>query len=245
LREDGNRTFIRELLPRAYERGNTVYDLGGGSRPCLGRDEKDRLGLHVVGLDISQEELAAAPDGVYDRTIAADLCTYDGSGDADAVVCQATLEHVADAAGAMRAIAAIAKPGGRVFVFAPSRNALFARLNMMLPESMKRQILFFVFPHKAAGHDGFSAHYDQCTPRRIEALARASGLEVEERHLFWTSSYFMPFTPAYVFWRLCQLAAWLVLRSEAAETFAYVFRKPTDASGVRPSGVAHRERHVA
>ena len=91
LRQDGNKYFIRELLPPAFAPGTTVYDLGGGSRPCISREEKERLGLTVIGLDISAEELAAAPPNTYDSTIAADLCTFVGKADADAVVCQATL----------------------------------------------------------------------------------------------------------------------------------------------------------
>jgi SAM-dependent methyltransferase len=229
VRRDGNKTFIRDLLPTAFARGTTVYDLGGGSRPALDVAEKRRLGITVVGLDISADELAAAPAGAYDYTIAADLCTFVGPGDADAVVCMATLEHVPDMAGAMRALASTVKPGGRVLMFAPCRNAVFARINLMLPESLKQRLLFSLFPHKAGGHDGFKAYYDRCTPREIEALAAANGLDVVERRLFWASSYAHVFTPAYVVWRLWQLASYAVIRENAAETFAYVFAKRIDA----------------
>jgi 2-polyprenyl-6-hydroxyphenyl methylase/3-demethylubiquinone-9 3-methyltransferase len=225
LRTDGNARFLKEVLPRALVPGSLVYDIGGGARPYVSPEEKVRLGLRVVGLDISAAELAAAPPGAYDRVIVADLCTFTGPSDGDQVICQALLEHVPDAAAAIRALATTTRPGGRIFLFAPSRNALFARLNLMLPERLKRRILFAIFPSKARGHDGFRAWYDCCTPGAVERLARANGLEVEERQLFWISSYFKPFVPAFVAWRMFQGFAWLLFRDNAAETFYFVLRK--------------------
>lgn len=234
VRRDGNKTFTSEILPRAFSSGDVVYDLGGGSRPFVSATEKRRLDLTVVGLDIDAAELAAAPAGVYDRTIAADLCAFEGYGDADVVICQAVLEHVPDTAAAMRALASTIKLGGRIYIFAPSRNALFARLNMVLPESIKLRLLFSLFPHKAEGHDGFKAYYDRCTPKEIEALAASNGLVVEERHLFWTSSYFSVFTPVYVAWRVSQALAYLFVGNNAAETFVYILRKPSETSITTP-----------
>ncbi|MEW6255295.1 MAG: methyltransferase domain-containing protein [Pseudomonadota bacterium] len=226
FRQDGNSTFLRDVLPQAVRPNDRVYDLGGGSRPFLSVERKSELGVQVVGLDIDAAELAAAPAGAYDQTIAHDLCTYEGAGDADVIICQATLEHVSDTAGAMRAMASTVRPGGRIFIFAPCRNAMFARLNRLLPEGVKRRILFLLFPQKGEGHDGFKAYYDRCTPSQIEALAHANGLLVEERRLFWTSSYFSVLVPAFVAWRLMQLLAYFVVKDDAAETFIYVLRKP-------------------
>lgn len=226
-RSDGNKTFIAEYLPRAVGPGSTVYDLGGGSRPFVDLATKRKLKLTVVGIDVSAEELAAAPRGIYDREIAADLCTFTGNASADSVVCQALLEHVPDGAGAMRAIATTLKPGARAFIFAPSRNAVFARLNLLLPQALKERLLYALFPHKAEGHDGFRAYYDRCTPRDLEALAAENGLIVEERRLFWISSYFSIFAPAYLAWRLMQGFLYLLLRENAAETYIYVLKKPS------------------
>lgn len=238
VREDGNKTFTSEFLPRAVKIGSTVYDLGGGSRPFVTLEDKKRLGLTVVGLDVDAEELAAAPPGIYDYKIVADLCTFEGSGDADVVICQATLEHVPDTAGAMRALATTVKPGGRIFIFAPCRNALFARLNLALPQRIKKCALYALFPKKAQGHDGFKAYYDRCTPREIEVLAAANGLEIEECRLFWISSYFTVFTPAFLAWRAWQGMSYLVIGENAAETFVYVLKYPAP----RRADTGNRER---
>lgn len=225
LRQDGNAAFLRDVLPRALQADTTLYDLGGGSRPCVSRELKDRLGLRLVGLDVSGDEMAAAPAGTYDQTIVADLCTYTGRGNADSVICQATLEHVPDTVGAMRGLATCVRPGGAIYLFAPCRNAAFARINLILPERLKQILLFNLFPEKAKGHDGFRAYYDHCTPGQIEAIARSNGLEIEERRLFWTSSYFFILTPAYVLWRAWQGLAYIVIGKNAAESFVYVLRK--------------------
>lgn len=225
LRLDGNGTFLRDILPQAVRSGDLVYDLGGGSRPWLSPERKAALQAHVVGLDIDAAELAAAPLGSYDQTIADNLCTFVGEGDADVVICQATLEHVPDTAGAIRAIASTLKPGGRAFIFAPCRNAIFARLNLILPEGFKQWLLGTLFPSKAEGHDGFKAYYDRCTPSQIAALAKENGLEVELRRLFWISSYFTIFTPAFITWRLVQFLLWIILRADAAESFVFVLRR--------------------
>jgi 2-polyprenyl-6-hydroxyphenyl methylase/3-demethylubiquinone-9 3-methyltransferase len=232
LRLDGNVDFRANALPSVLTPGALIYDLGGGSRPCITAEEKQRQGQRVVGLDISAEELAAAPVGVYDTAIAADLCSFVGPGDGDVAICQATLEHVPDTAGAIRAIASCLSPGGRAALFAPCRNAVFARLNLILPEDFKRRMLFAVFPHKAEGHDGFKAYYNRGTPREIEQLAAANGLVVEQRRLFWVSSYFKAFVPVFVLWRAWQGLTWLVMRDQAAEAFWYILRKPA------PGGIA-------
>lgn len=225
LRVDGNKTFLAEFIPSAVSDGDLVYDIGGGARPFISLSTKSALNARVVGLDISEAELRAAPHGVYDDIVVHDLCTFEGDATADVVVCQALLEHVPDTAGAMRALASAAKSGGRIFIFAPARNALFARINLLLPEQLKRKLLFALFPGKARGHDGFKAYYDRCTPSQIEALATQNGLVVEEKRIFWISSYFMAFLPAYLFWRAYQGVAALLVGGDAAESFIYVFRK--------------------
>ncbi len=224
-RLDGNKHFRSHYIPRAYGEGHHLYDLGGGSVPCISLEEKNRLGMTVTGFDISADELAAAPAGVYDQAIAADLCTYVGKPEADSVVCQSTLEHVKDTNGAIRAIGSCLKPGGRAFLFMPSRYAVFAQINRRLPQKLKEKLLFALFPSKATGHDGFEAFYDHCTPKQIKALADAHGMDVEEKQLYWISSYFTIFFPAFILWRMYQGLLWLLIQEQACETFCIVLKK--------------------
>ncbi|MER9301469.1 methyltransferase domain-containing protein [Mesorhizobium sp. M0496] len=225
LRIDGDRIFATEIAPAWLVSDALVYDLGGGARPFVSLSEKRRLRLFVVGVDLDAQELSKAPRGLYDEEIEADLTSFEGRGNADIVICQATLEHVRDGEAALRGIASCVRPGGVVAIFSPSRNAVFARLNRVLPEGVKRRLLFAIYPEKGKGHDGFPAFYDKCLPSDVETIARRNELELVERRLFWKSSYFYFFVPAFLAWRIWLGVSALLLGKDAAETYAYVFRR--------------------
>jgi len=229
FRVDGNRDFLDSVVPQHLQPGSMVYDVGGGKNPVVDQAVKQRLGLQVAGLDIDAAELAAAPDGLYDRTICADVTQYRGSGDGDLVICQALLEHVPDTGRALESIAGLLKPGGRALVFIPSRNAVYARLNLLLPEKLKCWILFGIFPSMSRDH-GFRAYYDRCTPRAIEETAIRCGLTVEERRLYYRSDYFRFFVPLHAIWRTWQMVFHRLVGDEAAETFTFVFQKSGSAN---------------
>jgi SAM-dependent methyltransferase len=228
LRIDGNTDFATSFVPPHLHAGMTVFDIGGGSSPFVTERLKQRLDLEVIGLDIDSHELARAPARLYDRTIHSDVCDYSGHGEADLVICRSVLEHIRDTQAAVVAIARILRPGGVALVFVPSENAVFARLNRLLPERVKRYVLFTVFPDKRETH-GFPAFYDRCTPRDFNRHARYAGLSVESSRCYFTSSYFSFCFPAYVLWRLWVVGFRAVAGDQAAETYALALRKPVAA----------------
>lgn len=222
---DGNGTFIHKTVPGLLRAGMTVYDVGGGSRPFLTPARRAELSAKVVGLDISAEELAAAPAGSYDKCIVADLAKFRGDETGDLVICQSTLEHVRDVEGALLGVSSSLRVGGVAAIFAPCRNAIFAKLNVLLPQRLKERVLFSIFPEKADGHDGFPAFYDRCTPKEVVKLAEACGLKVIDTQLYWKSSYFSFFFPAYLLWRAWTLFARYILGQQYCETFGLVLEK--------------------
>ncbi len=222
---DGNRDFERSFVPSHIRDNVTVYDVGGGKSPLIGIDEKRRRNLTLIGLDVDPDELSRAPEDTYDETICADISSYQGRQDADLLICRAVLEHVADVEGAFRSIHSILKPGGLALVFTPSGNAMYARLNRMLPEKTKKALLFGVSPETRA-KQGFRAYYDKCTPRDFRKLARDNGFVIEEERFYFISSYFSCFFPAYLLWRCWILLGCLMVRHQAAETFSVALRKP-------------------
>jgi len=221
----GRQYFRETLVPRYLHRGQTIYDVGGGANPFLLPERKARLAARVIGLDISAAELGGAPNGSYDAVVSADIAAYQGSGDADLVICQSVLEHVHDVDGAFRSLASLLRPGWRLLLFVPNRNAFFARLNLLLPEALKRRILFGLYPEKEET-SGFPVFYDRCTPRDFRALATECGLAVEEERHFFMCSYFFGVLPAYIFWRLWILIGARIFGAQAASTFCMVLRKP-------------------
>lgn len=221
---DGNRDYLAEVVPRHLRPAMVVCDIGGGKSPLVQKEVKSRLGLTVIGIDIDPAELARAPSGSYDQTVCADITDYAGDARADLVVCQAVLEHVANTEKALGSIASCLKSGGLALLFVPSRNAAYARLSMVLPESWKQWIIRKVMPGSAHLR-GFKAYYDRCTPRQFRAMAGRCGFEIQEVKGYYISSYFSYFFPLYVLWRCWMRIFYWCSRENAAETFTMVLRK--------------------
>ena len=115
------------------------------------------------------------------------------------------------------------KPGGKIYIKTTCRFALYARLNRILPEGLKRRILFSFFPKKAG--DGFPAFYRKCSIGEISAIARDCDL-VPDRppNKSYYSSYFSFFVPMYAVWRTAT-AVQAAVNQEYCERFEIVFRK--------------------
>ncbi len=233
---DGNRDFREQFSPPYITKGIRLVDVGGGKIPYIDARTKSALELHVTGLDISREELDRAPACAYDEVICSDISAYHGKRDSDVVVCQAVLEHVKDVGVAFASFASILKPGGVALIWVPSRNALFARLNLLLPETLKRKILFFIYPRMRYGQ-GFTSYYDRCTPVKFQALAARYGFVVERQQLYFSNKYFYFCTPLHVMWRAWLLVFRLLRHQEAAETFAMALRLTAGgAAGAESAG---------
>jgi 2-polyprenyl-6-hydroxyphenyl methylase/3-demethylubiquinone-9 3-methyltransferase len=223
-RIDGSEDFQISFAPEYLQKSSKVYDIGGGKNPFLTSALKEQLAVTLVGLDIDQHELHKAPTGAYDEVICADITRYEGNYDADLVICKALLEHVEDIDAAFAGIASILKPGGVAVIFVPSKNAIYARLNIILPETFKRHLLYTIFPQTRKSQ-GFISYYDKCTPKDFECLAKRQGLEVESKRCYFLSSYFSFFFPLYLLWRIWILIFRFFAGEQAAETFSMAFKK--------------------
>jgi 2-polyprenyl-6-hydroxyphenyl methylase/3-demethylubiquinone-9 3-methyltransferase len=224
-RIDGCAAFAPEFIMPSLYPGATVVDVGGGKWPAVSAAQKSSLELTIVGFDISKGELDAAPPGIYDSTIYSDVTQFVGEEKADIVICSALLEHVPDVDKALWAIASMLRSGGLALVFVPSRNAAYARLNLLLPQSFKKRLLDSLFPEWAPKVLGFPVYYDHCTPRKFKHLAEKNGLRIEKEQLYFCSAYFMLFTPLHILWRIWQVFFRALVDGEAAETFSLALRK--------------------
>jgi len=214
-----NDIFDYDVLPRYLSNGLTVADIGGGKHPNISAEHKKKYGVKIIGLDISEEELSQAPEGIYDQAIAADITQFNDCKNNDVIICRALLEHVPDVEKSLKNIADMTKENGHVLIFGPCKNAFFSRINMIIPHGIKRKLLHFAFPSHQK-RIGFKAYYDHCTPKEFIKIAGENGLKVEEKYISYNSLYLSIFTPAHVLWRLYQL----VIYSLGAENFceAYV-----------------------
>lgn len=221
---DGNWDFSNNIAPKYLKKNIILYDIGGGKSPFLQVQKKEELNIEVIGLDIDNSELNDSPEGAYDIKVCCDITKYKGQNNADLVICQALLEHVPSVESAFISISSILKHSGIALIFVPSRNAIFAKLNILLPQNAKKAILFFIFPQKIF-KQGFPAYYDRCTPSEFKKLGEKYGLRLIDEKYYFVSSYFSFFFPFYFFWRLWTLLFYLFSREQAAETFTLVFRK--------------------
>ena len=224
FRVDGHTHFREKFAPPHIPEGALVYEVGGGKHPLHSREEKTRRCLRIIGLDIDHGELICASCGAYDETIRADITEYRGRADADAVICRAMLEHVIDTPAAFAGLASILKKGGVALLFTPSRNALCARVNLLIPERPKRKLLGLLYP-ELAKKSGFPGRYHRCTLPEFEEMARGQGLVVIQKKAYYYSGYFSFFAPLHVLWRAWLWIFFLLARERAAETFSLALRK--------------------
>jgi SAM-dependent methyltransferase len=221
---DGNTHFQREFAPPYIRSGMIIYDIGSGKNPLISRECKVGLNLKVHGLDLDSDALASTPEGIFDGVICADITQFRGSGQADLVICQSVLEHVKDIGGAFAGINSVLKRGGIALLFVPCRHALFAQLNLVIPQALKRWLLFALFAHKKET-SGFPAYYRGCTPGEMRGLAGPHGFRVLQVQPYFMSSYFSFLLPLYIAWRLWLLTLRLVKGEQAAETFSVALMK--------------------
>lgn len=223
----GTTDFHADLIPRFITADSLVYDIGGGKCPHIFPALKTERRIRTTGIDIDATELAKAPAGGYDQILCADITRTKGQGDGDFVISRAVLEHVRDARAALLNMASFIKPGGRILVFAPCRNAWFARLNILLPEGLKRKMIdYFYTDSGLANVMGFKAYYNRCTPKDIEAIAAEAGLRIVEKRLYYMSNYFGFFTPLHILWRFYQMIVRSLGAEQLCEGFGYVLEKP-------------------
>lgn len=140
------------------------------------------------------------------------------------MLCQALLEHVKDVEKAFEAISSILKPGGCAVLFVPSKNSLYARLNIVLPQKIKKLFLYSIYP-TTFRNQGFPAYYNKCTPSEFLDLSKQYNLLITEERYYYSSSYFSFFFPLYLVWRIWIVLFMLLRKEQAAETFSMVLRK--------------------
>ena len=222
---DGAREFRDRVLPSLLRPGLRVLDVGGGKHPAISVQTKQELGLHVVGLDISDVELRQAPPGAYDHIVVGDVATVTIPGKYDLVFSRSVIEHVAQPRAALANLAATLAPGGTMAHFMPCRNAPFAVLNRWLGNRVARRVLFTVFPEKAQ-NSGFRAYYRDCTPARLSDICRECGLEIEKVVPYFKSEYTAFFAPVYTVEMLRQVLMCSLNLENFGESFCIVARRP-------------------
>lgn len=223
LGDDGAREFRDRVLWSVIKPGFRVLDVGGGKHPAIPVEMKRDLGLHVVGLDISDTELLQAPAGAYDAIVVGDVASVNIPGEYDLIFSRSVIEHVQDPASAIENLSRALVPGGTMAHFLPCRNAPFAIINRVLGNRAARRLLFTLFPDKR-DDCGFQAYYHHCTPSELSDLITGRGLQIVKIIPYYKSDYAAFFAPFYTLEMLRQAVMCYFDLEDLSETFSIVAR---------------------
>jgi len=174
--DEGWSTFrprVEQLCQRADVR--RVCEVGGGGDPLLPLEFTRRHDIEYVVLDISEEELAKAPDGY--RKVQGDIgsAAFALRGEFDLVISKMLAEHVRDGRQLHRNIHQLLRPGGLAFHFFPTLFAPAFVANCLLPTELSGAILSNLQPDRGVGgrNGKFPAYYSWCrgpTRQQIQRL---------------------------------------------------------------------------
>lgn len=164
-----SRTRYQEPWLQAWENrvalemrpGIRILDVGSGRRPAIAPADRPPNCMYV-GLDLSMDELTAAPDGSYDRMVASDVVTFQPelADRFDLVLSWQVLEHVKPLERALENVRRYLIPGGAFLAQLSGKFSAFALLNQLLPHRLSVWGLkrFLARDPRTV----FPAHYDQC-----------------------------------------------------------------------------------
>ncbi len=126
-----------DCIVRHLKGARDILSVGCG--PAVVEGILEESGLRVTGLDVSQDALGCAPDGV--RTVVAkaeDMPFPDAS--FDAVIFVASLQFIEGYAQALHETTRVLRPGGAILVLLLNPESEFFRDKMRNPDSYVRKI---------------------------------------------------------------------------------------------------------
>ena len=150
-----------------------ICDIGGGANPLLSLDFINEHGLDYTILDISEEELAKAPDGY--QKIKADITdpNLDLKLDRgyDLAISKFLAEHVKSGYIFHKNVLRLLREGGYAFHMFPTLYDLPFLLNRIAPGNLSESLLLSIAPHRTKeGNQGkFPAYYSWCKgPTKVQ-----------------------------------------------------------------------------
>jgi SAM-dependent methyltransferase len=159
--------LLEKLRPLLVE-GVRILDVGAGRSPTIAPQDRPP-GCEYVGLDISAEELAAAPPGAYDSGVVHDISTpYAELRDFDVILSWQVLEHVANLEAALTNFGAMLRPGGVLLAQTSGSYAAFSLLARVVPHRLRVYGMARLLGHRE--EQKFATRYDRCTDQAIRSI---------------------------------------------------------------------------
>jgi SAM-dependent methyltransferase len=171
--------FLEHLRPLLVP-GVQILDVGAGRAPTLGPADRPE-GCRYLGLDISSEELDAAPAGAYDAAYVHDIAApLPELHDLDVIISWQVLEHVGSLPLALTNLRAMLRPGGTLLAHFSGSFAAFAVAAQVIPHRVRVKAMARYLGHPEELK--FPTHFDHCHARAIRRLLGE-----------WESSELVPF----------------------------------------------------
>ncbi len=173
-----------------------VLEIGGGRWPLLSKDEILSANIDYIVNDISENELALAPDHVKKTCFNVAQPSLQGLehlfGTVDLIFSYNVFEHVADVHQAYRNIRLLLAPGGVCLNYHPVLFSPPFVVNWLLPETLSSKLLRLFFPHRNADEvPKHPALYDHCiVSERERAALQSVGFSGAWQIPFWYHDYF-------------------------------------------------------
>ncbi len=164
--------MIRECLAPDH----LLLDLGCGRGGAL-EQLADLDGLRPLGLDPDHTSLVEHRLPGLPRAVAAAEALPLPAASVDVVISAWVLEHLPDPLRCFREVSRVLRPGGTFLFLAPNRHSPVALLNRTLKPLQNRLVPLL---YGRAEADTFPVVYRANTHRRLDELARLSGLVLDD-----------------------------------------------------------------
>ena len=185
--------FLEELATRPGVR--KICEIGGGANPSLSLAFIAKHNLEYTILDISENELAKAPDG-YIKLVGdiTDPNTQLQKNNWDLIFSKMLAEHVQDGTSFHGNIFNLLAPGGTAFHFFPTLCSMPFVINKLLCKKNSARLLYLFYKDRDydGKHGKFPAYYSLCygpTKKQIKRLANI-GYSIKNYIGFFGHSYF-------------------------------------------------------
>src|SRR4051794_14834815 len=149
--------------------GVAILDVGSGRRPTVAAADRP-AGCAYVGLDVSSEELEAAPIDAYDETVVGDVTRRTPELDSrfDLVVSWQALEHVKPLPAALENLRLCLRPGGHLVLQVSGRYAIFSLVGRVVPHRAGTWMMQWLLGREPG--TVFPAWYDGCYCGALEQM---------------------------------------------------------------------------
>ena len=153
------------------------------------------------------------------------MSTDIGNADADIQKFEAILGHVPDSEHTLRALPSILKHGLRALLLTASRNAIFARLTVLLRQQVKEKVVVTRLPKNDDGGDGSFKFHNRVPLRDIKSLTSSNDLVIKGQTLICSNSYIVVLLANYLVRRGAQGVYYFVGGDGGAKKSNYILRK--------------------